>query len=83
MDLLDDDAKRAWQDQDPALSYEVDWTSLEEQLCFAENHGINEKVASYIGATTLRASCRCLRGPALIRPRDRRCAWPRAAARRL
>src|SRR5581483_4438897 len=39
---------------DPALEYEVGWTSLAEYLQYAERSGISQNVASYIGATTLR-----------------------------
>ena len=40
--------------QDPALDYDVPWTSLAEYLSYAEQHGIALNVASYIGATSLR-----------------------------
>jgi len=42
------------QEQDPALTYEVTWTSLAEYLAYAERCGIALNIASYIGATTLR-----------------------------
>jgi N-acyl-D-amino-acid deacylase len=55
MGPLNDDLRRRLQEQDPALDYTVEWTSLVEYLAYAEAHGISQNVASYIGATTLRS----------------------------
>jgi len=54
MGPLTDDARARLQDQDPALNFRVEWTSLCEYLEQAERKGISQNVASYIGATTLR-----------------------------
>lgn len=54
MGPLDYDSRRRLEDQDPALDYTVEWTSLVEYLEYAEKRGVSQNVASYIGATTLR-----------------------------
>jgi N-acyl-D-amino-acid deacylase len=54
MGPLTEDMRRRLQEQDPALDYDVGWTSLAGYLSFAEAHGISQNIASYIGATTLR-----------------------------
>ncbi len=54
MGPLTEEMRRRLQEQDPALDYEVGWTSLAGYLSFAEAHGISQNIASYIGATTLR-----------------------------
>ncbi len=46
--------RRRQQSVDPALSYTVEWSSLAEYLRYAEQSGISQNIASYIGATTLR-----------------------------
>ena len=46
--------RRRQQSVDPALSYTVEWWSLAEYLRYAQDKGISQNVASYIGATTLR-----------------------------
>jgi N-acyl-D-amino-acid deacylase len=55
MGPLNDGLRRRLQDQDPSLDYQVEWTSLVEHLEHAQRKGISQNVASYIGATTLRA----------------------------
>lgn len=55
MGPLDEESRRRLQDQDPALSYRVEWTGLVEYLEYAARRGISQNVASYIGATTLRS----------------------------
>jgi N-acyl-D-amino-acid deacylase len=54
MGPLTPDLRARLQAQDPALDYEVNWTSLAEYLAHAQGLGISQNVASYIGATTLR-----------------------------
>lgn len=54
MGPLTDQDRRRLQALDPALDYRVEWRSLAEYLHYAEQHGISQNVASYIGATTLR-----------------------------
>jgi N-acyl-D-amino-acid deacylase len=54
MGPLSDDGRRRLQDADPALDFQVAWTSLGEYLRHAEQQGISQNVCSYIGATTLR-----------------------------
>ena len=54
MGPLNEDGRRRLQEQDPALNYAVEWTSLSEYLQYAEHKGISQNIASYIGATTLR-----------------------------
>jgi N-acyl-D-amino-acid deacylase len=37
------------------FKYDITWTTLREYLLFLQNRGISQNIASYLGATTLRA----------------------------
>jgi N-acyl-D-amino-acid deacylase len=54
MGPLDAAARQRLQEQDPALDYRVEWTTLAGYLTYAEKQGISQNVCSFIGATTLR-----------------------------
>jgi len=50
------DSGRNWVSRlDPGLEYSVEWETLAGYLSYCEWNGVSQNVASYIGATTLRA----------------------------
>lgn len=55
MGPLNESGRRWAANLDPALSYTVEWDSLAGYLEYAEKKGVSQNIASYIGATTLRA----------------------------
>ena len=58
------DGRACAEDQAPDRSHvDVEWTSLAGYLQHAEQHGVSQNIASYIGATTLRQLRRRRRRP--------------------
>ncbi len=55
MGPLNDALKQYLESQQVDVRYEIPWTTLAEYLSFLERKGIAQNVASYIGATTIRA----------------------------
>ncbi len=51
-----DEIKRQAKARQTDIFYDIDWTTLGEYLEFLENRGVSPNVASFVGATTLRAS---------------------------
>jgi N-acyl-D-amino-acid deacylase len=55
MGPLNDRMKKQMKDEQGDLKYEVEWTTLADYLQYLERRGVSQNVASYIGATTIRA----------------------------
>jgi N-acyl-D-amino-acid deacylase len=55
MGPLTDEQRERMQEQARGAAFEIEWSTLAEYLAYAEGRGISQNVASYIGATTLRA----------------------------
>jgi len=55
MGPLNDRLRAFLKSQQTDFKYDMPWTTLREYLLFLQNRGISQNVASYIGATTLRA----------------------------
>ncbi len=55
MGPLNERLRKFLESQQTDFHYEMPWTTLAEYLAFLEKRGISQNVASYIGATTLRA----------------------------
>ncbi|HVR29098.1 MAG TPA: amidohydrolase family protein, partial [Thermoanaerobaculia bacterium] len=54
MGPLNDEMKRLQREQQDAIRYEIEWTTLGEYLDFLERSGVSPNVASFVGATTVR-----------------------------
>ena len=55
MGPLNERLRKFLESQQTDFHYEMPWTTLAEYLAYLEKRGISQNVASYIGATTLRA----------------------------
>ncbi|MGH9368766.1 MAG: N-acyl-D-amino-acid deacylase family protein, partial [Thermoanaerobaculia bacterium] len=55
MGPLNERLKTFFESQQTDFHYDISWTTLAEYLAFLERKGISQNVASYVGATTLRA----------------------------
>ncbi len=55
MGPLNEGLRKFLESQQTDFHYEMPWTTLAEYLAYLEKRGISQNVASYIGATTLRA----------------------------
>ena len=55
MGPLNDSLRKFLESQQTDFHYEMPWTTLSEYLAYLEKRGISQNVASYVGATTLRA----------------------------
>lgn len=51
-----DEIKRQAKARQSDITYDIEWTTLGEYLEFLEGRGVSPNVASFVGATTLRAS---------------------------
>ncbi|HEY4231648.1 MAG TPA: D-aminoacylase [Thermoanaerobaculia bacterium] len=55
MGPLNDRLRKFLESQQSDFHYDMTWTTLAEYLAYLEKRGISQNVASYVGATTLRA----------------------------
>jgi len=55
MGPLTDEQRQRMQEQAGDQAFEVAWSTLAGYLAYAEQRGVSQNVASYVGATTLRA----------------------------
>lgn len=55
MGPLNDTLKRTMRADQGDIKYDIEWTTLAEYLTYLEKRGISPNVASFIGATTIRA----------------------------
>ncbi len=55
MGPLNDRLRKFFESQQTDFKYEMPWTTLAEYLAYLEKKGVAQNVASYVGATTLRA----------------------------
>lgn len=55
MGPLNDRMKKQMKDEQGDLKFDIEWTTLAEYLQYLERRGVSQNVASYIGATTIRA----------------------------
>ena len=55
MGPLNEKLRKFLESQQTDFKYEMPWTTLAEYLAYLEKRGISQNVASYVGATTLRA----------------------------
>jgi N-acyl-D-amino-acid deacylase len=55
MGPLNDALKQYLKSQQADFKYDIEWTTLAEYLAYLEKRGISQNVASYVGATTIRA----------------------------
>jgi N-acyl-D-amino-acid deacylase len=54
MGPLNEAMKQEALEQQADIKYDIEWTTLDEYLCFLEGRGVSPNVASFVGATTLR-----------------------------
>ncbi len=55
MGPLNDRLRKFLESQQTDFKYEMPWTTLAEYLAYLEKKGVSQNVASYVGATTIRA----------------------------
>jgi N-acyl-D-amino-acid deacylase len=54
MGPLNEAMKQEALEQQADIKYDIEWTTLDEYLCFLEGRGVSPNVASFVGATTIR-----------------------------